>query len=642
MHYYVSKKGKDFNKGTKDSPFCTISRAAEIAGANDTITVFEGVYRESIKPKRGGLNNLNRITYEAALDNKVIIKGSEVIENWELVEKTIWKKTLNNSIFMDYNPFTIKIEGDWLISPINYSVHCGEVYLNGKALYETRSYEDLFEASNKCLDKDNYNYDNLKNEEAMKYRWFAVVKEKETELYCNFKEYNPNVELVEINVREFCFSPTATNINYITVKGFEFAHCASKWSPPTGFQGGMICANWSKGWVIENNIIHDSKSLGISLGKDLASTDTYNRDTRRKSGYQRQLECTFKAFDYGWSKENIGSHLVRNNVIYNCAQGGIAGNLGAIFSVIENNEIYNIGRKDEYFGYEISAIKLHAAIDVQIIHNKLYDSQMGLWLDWQAQGVRVNRNLFFNNSRDMMVEVSHGPYVIDNNILGSKYNFDNVSQGGAIINNIFCGAIRKIAAKGRPTPFHLAHSTKVAGFSAVKCGDDRVYNNLYVGGTLKHNDLSIYGTCNYDENPKDYETFFEKLNKLGKGDVELYDQVENPVLINNNAYYKNAKAYCDEVNNVISEIEASVHFLENLDGKVFMKFDVPPEFANYETAIIDSSAFILPRISNLPYEDPQGNSIIFEEDYFKEKRGLQNNLGPFNCLKPGHNIIQVW
>jgi alpha-N-arabinofuranosidase len=40
----------------------------------------------------------------------------------------------------------------------------------------------------------------------------------------------------------------------------------------------------------------------------------------------------------------------------------------------------------------------------------------GLWLDWMAQGTRVTENLLHNNTRDIFVEVNHGPLLIDNNL----------------------------------------------------------------------------------------------------------------------------------------------------------------------------------------------------------------------------------
>ena len=89
--YYVAKSGSDRNPGTKNCPFLTIQRAADVAVAGDTVIVHEGVYREWVKPRYGGLTSDCRSTYMAAQGEHVVIKGSEQVDNWELVEGTVWK-----------------------------------------------------------------------------------------------------------------------------------------------------------------------------------------------------------------------------------------------------------------------------------------------------------------------------------------------------------------------------------------------------------------------------------------------------------------------------------------------------------------------------------------------------------------------
>lgn len=85
----------------------------------------------------------------------------------------------------------------------------------------------------------------------------------------------------------------------------------------------------------------------------------------------------------------------------------------------------------ELGGAEIAGIKLHAAIDVTIRRNRIHDCTMGIWTDWEAQGTRITQNLLYNNqkpafaetlpggveSQDLFVEVSHGPTLIDHNLL---------------------------------------------------------------------------------------------------------------------------------------------------------------------------------------------------------------------------------
>jgi hypothetical protein len=83
MDYHVSKKGDDAANGSERSPFLTIQHAADLAQPGDTVTVHEGIYRERVNPPRGGTSDEQRITYQAAPDEKVVIKGSEVVTGWE-------------------------------------------------------------------------------------------------------------------------------------------------------------------------------------------------------------------------------------------------------------------------------------------------------------------------------------------------------------------------------------------------------------------------------------------------------------------------------------------------------------------------------------------------------------------------------
>src|SRR5690606_20598954 len=130
---------------------------------------------------------------------------------------------------------------------------------------------------------------------------------------------------------------------------------------------------------------------------------------------------------------------------------------------ITDNHIYDIATRREFYGHEIGGIKLHAAIDVLIADNHIHDCSLGLWLDWQTQGTRVARNVLHSNSRDAFIEVSHGPYVVDHNVFASPVSLENFSQGGAYVANLFLGAVRLEPVVDRATPYHLPHSTKVAG-----------------------------------------------------------------------------------------------------------------------------------------------------------------------------------
>ena len=85
-------------------------------------------------------------------------------------------------------------------------------------------------------------------------------------IWANFRGAEPNTELMEINVRRSVFYPVDHHLNYITVRGFEMAHAACPWTPPTADQPGLIGPNWAKCWIIEDNIIHDAKCSATSIG----------------------------------------------------------------------------------------------------------------------------------------------------------------------------------------------------------------------------------------------------------------------------------------------------------------------------------------------------------------------------------------
>lgn len=649
MKYHVSKKGSDSNPGTKESPFLTINKAASLAIAGDIVTVHEGLYREWVKPKNKGLSNQRRITYRSASGEKVVIKGSEQIKNWTQAEGTVWKTVVPNSFFGDFNPYNIKIAGDWLVT-VDVVKHLGEVYLNGTSFYEAQTYDELINPQIKTEAEDFWTKQKfpLPDPEQTKYLWFAKVDSEETTIWANFHSDNPNEELTEINVRRSCFYPTETGMDYITVQGFEMAQAATPWTPPTADQPGLIGPNWAKGWIIEDNIIHDAKCSAVSIGKE-ASTGHNDRTIRRdKPGYQYQLEAVFKAKKIGWSKENIGSHIIRNNKIYDCNQNAVVGHLGCVFSKIYNNHIFNIAVKREFFGHEIAGIKLHAAIDVYIHHNRIHDCTLGLWSDWETQGTRISKNLLYNNTRDLFIEVSHGPYVVDHNILGSYNSLDNWSQGGAYVNNLICGIVANNDVLDRSTQYHLPHSTDVAGFSFIFGGDDRFVNNIFVDNKLLDNvdtsgfGIEIgYGTALFNGHPASLEEYIESIDKK-EGDHDIFIKEKQPVYIDNNVYFNGAKSYEKEKNKLSEEsFNPGFEITEESDG-VYLNCELPKSFDNFSGEVISTAKLKRVRIVDAEFENPDGSDIILDSDFLDRQKKEKSPAGPLSELRNGKNKIKIW
>lgn len=638
--YYVAPNGNDSNPGTLEAPFLTINHAAQLALPGDTVRVREGVYREWVNPAEGGLTPASRITYEAMPGEHVVIKGSEIVTGWTLVDGTVWTVTVDNALFGDWNPFARAVEGDWLMSPREDPVHLGDVYLNGRSMYEARSVVEVREAKMRFSGHQvpaNPDPEPVRDPEDSIYQWYAEVQETTTTIWANFHGANPNEELVEINVRPYCFYPTKTGRNYITLRGFEICQAACPFTPPTADQPGMVGAHWSKGWVIENNHLHDAKCSAISLGKEASTGHNLYSRFDRKPGYQYQMEAVFLGLQAGWCREKIGGHIVRNNVIHDCGQNGVVGHMGAAFSTIEHNHIYRIGTKREFFGYEIGGIKLHAAVDTLLKNNYIHHCEMGIWLDWQAQGTRVTKNVFHDNDRDLMIEVTHGPCLVDNNILASPYFFENASQGNALVHNLVCGYMKRWPVLNRATPYHFPHTTSVAGCAVVYSGDDRAYNNLYTGAYAQ-TDGKPTGNAAYDEctTPEEYP---ERLRAEGNTDEAKFFAVPQPVWVAENAYAGCAKPFRAEEGAMFAD-EIPLTIAEK-DGTCVMEITLPEQVCDWHCTPVTTERLGAPRITEEAYENPDGTPVDFGKDLLGNVREA-TVPGPLAQWKPGKQTIVVW
>jgi len=78
--YYVSPSGDDGNPGSKEAPFRTIQRCADIAQAGDTCFVREGTYRETVRPKNGGRVR-DPIKYVAFPGEEVTLNGTDLVSS---------------------------------------------------------------------------------------------------------------------------------------------------------------------------------------------------------------------------------------------------------------------------------------------------------------------------------------------------------------------------------------------------------------------------------------------------------------------------------------------------------------------------------------------------------------------------------
>lgn len=584
--FQVSANAHGLNDGSLANPFRTISAAAAVAQPGDIITVHGGIYRERVSPPRGGTSDRKRIVYQAAPGEKVEITGSEIVTNWSRVSDDTWKTTIPNTFFGDFNPYSDLIHGDWF-SPLGRAHHTGAVYLNGDWLTEAAKLDDVLKPAGAAP------------------LWFAKVDQDNTTIWAQFVGVDPNEQSVEINVRRTVFYPEKEGINYITVRGFTLCNAATPWAPPTAEQIGIIGTHWSKGWIIESNTVCYSTCSGIALGKYGDQWD--NTSANSAEGYVKTIQ---RALAHGWSKANIGHHIVRYNTISHCEQTGIVGSLGAAFSVVTGNTIHDIHVRKLFSGAEMAGIKFHGAIDVQISHNNIYHTCLGLWLDWMAQGANVSANLFHDNGADVFVEVDHGPFVLANNLLLSPTSLTDNSQGGAYAHNLFGGAIHVLHYDSRRTPFMKPHSTALAGFHDNPRGDDRFYNNIFAG----------------------------------REDLSQYDSAPLPMHFDGNIYLKGAKPSKFDTNSIVQPGFDPAIKLSNDKAFVYLEMNCDPDWTKLRVHHLVTSR-LLGRavIPNARFEKPNGSAFRVDTDYTGLDREKSNPTpGPIEGLPPGRVNFTVW
>ena len=652
MVYYVNIQASREGNGSREMPFRHIDDAARVAKAGDEIIVAPGIYREKVTPRAAGTEEA-RITYRSEKPLGAVITGSEEAKGWEKQEDGLWKLCVDNGVFGSYNPYTTFVCGDWYFAPTIR--HTGCVVLNDRMMYETTSRALCAQA-----EPDPCSW----APEESRYQWYTEQEDGRTVIYANFQGKDPNAENVEIIVRRNCFMPDENGIGYITVSGFEIKNGATTWAPPAAYQDGLIGPHWSKGWIIEDCEVHNSRCCGISLGKYRdPENDMYFYTKHVKSPTQMERDAVCRGQYHGWLKEKVGSHIIRRCHVHHCEQTGIVGRMGGVFSTIEDCHIHHICNTQQLGGAETAGIKLHAAIDVTIRRNYIHNCIMGVWCDWEAQGARISQNVMHDNwppkgaqhaqgamfSTDVFIEVGHGPTLIDNNVLLSPVSVTIPSEGIAVVHNLMLGSFSLINSgvdsivngqrEPRYTPYHIRHRTEVAGFMTILHGDDRIYNNILIqqhpitDPDRQPTDASYerVGTAPFDIFPAydEWISHFMLGQEPNMGGLGTYHFGHLPVWVSGNAYFNGATVSKHESHGLTECGEKVYVEWQAQEDKICLKTNVFDCLKDFRDGLISTDTLGKAFEPEQRFENPDGTDILFDRDYFGAHRGLNTLPGPF-------------
>ncbi|GIF98258.1 discoidin domain-containing protein [Catellatospora citrea] len=455
---HVAKNGNDSGPGTAAQPYLTINRAAQEALPADTVIVHAGLYRETVKPARGGSDEANRITYTNAGDGEVVIKGSEEVNGWTRASGNVWRVTLPSSFFGAYNPFAARQPngggGDFF--PV-YTA--GDVYLDELAYRQKGTLAEVQSGPE---------------------TWYAEVSGGNTTIQANFGSADPNARLAEVNVRRQVFAPDAWGLGYVTVRGFTVKHAANIYSDfpssPTRSQAGAISVNGGLRWIIENNIVVNARTIGIDIG---LGNDEWagNRPGNTRTHFH--------------NTGLYGSHIVRNNYIARSGQSGIAG----VFSWNSDllyNRIEDTNYRNEFSGAETAPIKVHYMNEGLIKGNYIRNSQggnsAGIWTDWGNQNVRVTGNIVINAPWGYYAEAVFGPILVDNNVFIGNHDIRTLDATGIVFaNNLFVDNGNVNIDGGGREAYYFQPGTMNESTATTSTQRFHWYNNLVQGSTLPNN-----------------------------------------------------------------------------------------------------------------------------------------------------------
>ena len=236
--------------------------------------------------------------------------------------------------------------------------------------------------------------------------------------------------------------------------------------------------------------------------------------------------------------------------------------------------------------------------------------------------------------QDIFVEVSHGPTLIDNNILLSDVSLRIATQGVAMVHNLCAGSFTMVGegTTWRYTPYHMPHRTEVMGFMTILHGDDRIYNNIFIqkwpseelvlendsDPSQKQIENRKVGTYCFDE----YPTYDEWIAQFDM-DEEFPNMMKHaephfghlPVWIDGNAYFEGARAWKNEKNSFVDDSGKVYVDVVEKDGGYFLDTNIYEVLGGFKADMISTDVLGEAFEPSQKFENPDGTPITFDVDY---------------------------
>ncbi len=488
--YYVSPSGNNSNEGRSiEYPLRTIKKATQIATAGDTIYIREGVYREGniIDTINSGKRG-NYITYQNYPNEKVIIKGSVVVREWEHYQGNIWKLPPE--------------END--TSGLNRKIHYQQVfYENQKQLQKigTPNYKKkaLWDKTHYVKIKENSN-----NPFGMSEGTFYVKKLKtgEFDLYIWLPDgKSPNDEEVTMEVSDKKILVDTSKLSYIIFKGITFMHTAAEaFAEGRHLQGGYGLKIGAHS-IVDNCQISYTDFVGLSLSSN--------------------------------NKKGVDQHqIVRNSKFHHNGALGIVATSGGY--VIQNNEFYENATRPFKQTWHTGAIKSATNAWGEIKENFIHDERShGIWFDYCHDKNQTHNILIHHNKLNHIGYLKKNPL---QNISPRGHGiFIEVSSNVEIYNNIIANTMQRGIYLSTSTNTHIYHNiiakSKLAQLAIkLKKRANYIFENNLIEDNLFYNKSRREDVRNH----RNYDLkLISDLKAFGKNNI-----FRNNTIFNENNKYK--------------------------------------------------------------------------------------------------------
>ncbi|NQU74692.1 MAG: DUF1565 domain-containing protein [Planctomycetes bacterium] len=399
MEYYVDQKAplaSDDNPGTDSQPFKTISAAAGIAQAGDTVWIKAGTYRESLRVKKCGsyyASEIRFITFAAFGDDKVIIDGTRDIAADE------WKPVAGAKnvffIMLAENPGQVFVDGTRLTEAKRI------VGVDPSGGIKDMSPDELWRTTS----KKRISYEVTDNT-PMCWMWDEASKR----VVVNTGDGNPSAtHKVEVTQHGVYLDPPVSGRpdiryegrgvhgNYIRLHGLHFNRIREIWSGGglhvvedcvISQAGGFYAVNVPG--IVRRNLIIDSLNQAILWGNNSVLED------------------------------NLIIHTANNPTVVGGDYMGVLKANGASFSTIRNNVILETRK---YAGHPGGPPAIWG--DTGVFYNAIYgntclDHSIGIYVEEAMNYNTIAFNTSFRNDTGIGVRSNHGNVFMGNYVFKNK------------------------------------------------------------------------------------------------------------------------------------------------------------------------------------------------------------------------------